>query len=175
MKWRLYIVSVRLTTAFDDCIICTLQTRLCTHAAFETNPQGYRWLSSNTARGVFRRGNCAHLSVRQFPTDRFNDGMAQFLGRDEFPFFSLSRSGSTRLPAHFFHCSIFYICIHILLCGIVWCCNSFFFPGHCVRADMRSAVSVSDTTESLYFRKALTVIPVIESPRVSLMIAFTPA
>ena len=40
---------------------------------------------------------------------------------------------------------------------------------------MRSAVLVPDTTESLYSGKALMVIPVIESPRVSLMFAFTPA
>ena len=50
-----------------------------------------------------------------------------------------------------------------------------FPPGHCVHADMRSAVSVSDTTGSLYSGKALTVIPVIELPIVSLMFAFTPA
>ena len=74
MKWRLRIESARPTvTAFVDCILYATYT--CMYVAFETNPQGYRQLSSSTARGFFRRINRAYLSVSLFPANRCNDGM----------------------------------------------------------------------------------------------------
>ena len=63
---------------------------VCMYVAFETNPQDYRRLSSSTACGLFRRGNCACLPVSLFSANRCNNRASTSFGLRWVFFFFLS-------------------------------------------------------------------------------------
>ena len=114
VSWRLCVKWSRPTTAFDDCILdATKHDFVCMYAAFKTNTQGYRKLSSNTACGIFQRGNYTDLSVRQFAADGYNDGMSKSFGLRWISLIFLSKVGFTELFVRLLHWSILHTRIYI--------------------------------------------------------------
>ena len=99
------------------------------YVAFEADPQDYCRLSSSTACGLFRRGNCAYLPVSLFSANRCNDGISTSFGLRWVFLFFLSPFADVISLGYQLACFAAQSCIYIIFVWHELIVLFFFFSG----------------------------------------------